>query len=369
MIGKYLASLAAVVLILSLAASTLQFATRSQVLSGKAVQETWQLEFTLDADSTHTYRINDALKKAFEENFTFVAEGPVRVKSAAVKITPKDVSWTENRQTITAPGADLTAHVQWETPSDSANGARGRIYISLQEIPGLAGKLTFHSGGYQKDDQGRYVLREVTTYRTPFLLSLARFVFAFAVGLPFGIVLHSIYWAFVLKKEKRVRLASLSPQGAQLPRTFYPNPIAEWTMWTIFFGIAGCVGGLIAAITAPDGFISSAMVWVIYIALGVGAAVGLLTAYFTGRTVLTVRVDESAISYARGRGDLQWLSANWSDVLQLTQKSRTFRGVTRRWLELKFKDGRKKLKIVQTIEGYPALRDFVLGVFKQARVY
>ena len=365
MLAKYVASLAAVVILVSLVASTWQFAMRSQVLSGKAIEEAWQLEFTLDADSTHTYRINGPLQQALEQGITFVAEGPVRVTSANFNITPKDVSWTENRQTITSPGAALSAHVYWETPADSANGARGLIHIRFANIQGLTYSLSFRSGGYQKDDQGRFVLREVTTYRTPFLLSLARFVFALAVGLPFGIALHSIYWAFVLRKEKRARLAALSPQGAQSPRTFYPNPIAEWAMWTLFFGIGGCVGSLIAGLTVSDGFMSSAMAWVIYIALGVAAAVGLLTAYFTGRGVLTVRVDENSISYARGRGDVQWLSANWSDVLQLTQKSRTVRGVTRRWLEIQFKDGRKKLKIVQTIEGYPALRDFLLGAFKQ----
>ena len=45
------------------------------------------------------------------------------------------------------------------------------------------------------------------------------------------------------------------------------------------------------------------------------------------------------------------------------QKSRTYRGNTTYWIELEFNDKRKKLKIEQTIEGYPALRDILMSVF------
>ena len=54
MIPKYLATLALTVFFVTFAASLPQFATRSQVLAGKAVDETLQLEFTIDADSSHT---------------------------------------------------------------------------------------------------------------------------------------------------------------------------------------------------------------------------------------------------------------------------------------------------------------------------
>ena len=54
MISKYLATLAVAVFLVTIGASSLQFATRSQVLGGKAVDETLRLEFTIDADSSHT---------------------------------------------------------------------------------------------------------------------------------------------------------------------------------------------------------------------------------------------------------------------------------------------------------------------------
>jgi hypothetical protein len=366
MIPKYLATLAAVVFLVSAGASTLQFATRSQVLSGKAVDETWPLEFTIDADSSHTYEITPRLKQFLQESVTLATEGPVRVTSSSIDITPKDVSWTEGRTHITSTGAALVAHAKWDTPPDSPNGAHGIVYIRFPEIPGLAGKtVSFHSGGYQKDDQGRYVLREVTTYRTPFSLSFARFAFALTAGLPFGILLHSILWAFILRNEKKSRLAALPPQGSELPRTFYPNPIAEWILWTLLFGIGAFVASMLAGFSVLDGFLGSSMAWAICIVLAIGAGIALPCAYFTGKSLLTLRVDPTGISYARGRGDLQWLTAAWGEILMLSEKSRTYRGNTTYWLELEFKDmSRKKLKLTESIEGYPALRALLLQIFK-----
>jgi len=364
MIPKYLATLALAVSLVTFAASSLQFATRSQVLAGKAVDETLQIEFTIDADSRHTYKTSPRIKQFLEDHISFYTEGPARVVSAKVEITPKDVSWTENHSTITSTGAAMAARLQWDTPSDSANGTHGYIYVKFPEIPGLEGKApTFHSGGYQKDDKDRYVIREVTTYRDAFLLSFARFVFALAAGVPIGVLLHTIFWVFVLKGEKRSRVAEFPPQGSGLPRTFYPDPIAEWTIWLIVFGIGAFPASLLATFTACDGFMSSTFIWVIYIIMASTAAIALLVAYFTGKSLLTVRVDTHGISYARGRGDLQWLNAAWSDILLFRQKSRTYRGSTSYWIELEFNDKRKKLKIAQSLQGYPALRDILRSVF------
>ena len=68
----------------------------------------------------------------------------------------------------------------------------------------------------------------------------------------------------------------------------------------------------------------------------------------------------------RGRGDLQWLNAAWSDIRLFTQKSRTYRGSTTYWIELEFNDNRKKLKIGQSVEGYATLRDIMRGVFTRS---
>jgi hypothetical protein len=108
---------------------------------------------------------------------------------------------------------------------------------------------------------------------------------------------------------------------------------------------------------------SSTFIWVIYIMMAITAAIALLVAYFTGRSLLTVRVDTQGLSYARGRGDLQWLNAAWTDIVLFREKSRTYRGTTTHWIELEFNDQRKKLKISQSLGGYPVLRDLLRSVF------
>ena len=46
-----------------------------------------------------------------------------------------------------------------------------------------------------------------------------------------------------------------------------------------------------------------------------------------------------------------------------TVRNLSLRGTTSYWIELEFNDQRKKLKIAQSIEGYPALRDILVSVF------
>src|SRR5579862_5605922 len=125
MIPKYIATLALTVSLVTFAASSLQFATRSHVLAGRTEDEAAQIEFTVDADSDHTYKIDPTIKQFLEDHISFYAESPARVVSTKVIITPKNVSWTENRTTITSTGAAMSVRLQWDTPADSANGAHG----------------------------------------------------------------------------------------------------------------------------------------------------------------------------------------------------------------------------------------------------
>ena len=221
----------------------------------------------------------------------------------------------------------MTVQLQWETPNDAANGAHSNIYMNFPKTPKFEGKMpTIHSGGYQRDDQDRFVIREVTTYRSPTQLSLARFLFALVAGLPLGISLHSICWAFVLKREKRIRMAALPILGAVWPQTFYPDPIAEWSIWLIVLGVGSFLPSMFAVLGIIDGFVSSSFVPVIYSVVAIVVALSLIAAYFTGKNVLTVRVDANTLSYARGRGDLQFLTVAWADIAQLAEKSQTSRG-------------------------------------------
>jgi hypothetical protein len=367
MLSKYLATLGILALVLTLAASRLTFATRSQVLRGTPVEDTFNLEFTVDADSSDMYNINPALQKALEKGITFATDGALHVDSSTVELTPKTVSWSSNHTNYTAPGAAMTAQVKWEALQNAPNGAHGLIYLVFPELPGLQSRGgTVRSGSHQMDDQGREVLREATAYQSPFFVSLGRFGMALAAGLPFAVLLHCIFWAFVLKKEKRSRREALPPQTSQLPRTFYPNPIAEWQIWTVFLGIFAVVGCLLAGFCVADGFMSTLMVSFAYGFLSVGLVIGLVAAYFTGKYLLTITVRPDGMSYARGRADLEWQNVSWSDVSSFSEKSRTYRGNTRYWLEFAFKDGRKRLKINQDILDYAALRSLLFSMFKTA---
>lgn len=361
MLTKYLATLVVTVAVVTLIASSLKFATSSQVLSGKALDETMKFEFTIAADSNnHYYIINANMAQFLQTNIAFPTQGPPHVVSANVQVTPKQVSWTEDRTTITAPGAAINVQLEWDTPSGSANGSQGSIFLNLPPIPGLEGKtVTLRSGPYQVDSQGRNVIRQVTTYQSAFLVAVARFDFALSGGLPFGILLHTICWAFVLRGEKRRRLAALEPQGAGLPRTFPPDPIAEWVLWLLVLGLGAFIASMIAGFSIADGFMSTQLQYFVYSTLAIAAVVAILVAYFTGKRVLTVRVEPEGISYARGRGNLQWTSAIWGNIAGVTQKSRNYRGNKTYWIEITFSDGRSKLKITQSITGYAALRDLL----------
>lgn len=359
MIPRYILTLATTVFAVTLVAASMRFATSSHVLSGTGMNEVLRFEFTIDADSKHTYEINADTAQFLQTHIAIHSEGPPRVSAVEVEVTPKQVSWTENRQTITAPGAALTVQLRWDTPSDSANDSRGDIYMTFPEIPGLEGKpINMRSGPYQLDS-GRYVIREVTTYRNTYLLSLGRCMFALSAGLPFGILLHTIAWAFVVKSDRRSRISQLASAGSGLPQMFYPDPAAEWTTWLIVLGVGTLIGGMMAALSVFSGFMSSTFVRVVYIVFGIVTAVAALLTYFTSKRLLTLRVGSEGISYARGRENLQWVSAAWNEVLSLMERSRTYRGRTTRWIEIQFQDNRKKLKVPQSTVGYGDLVNLV----------
>lgn len=365
-ISKYFTTLFIAVVLVTLACSLLPFVTRAQILSGSAVDQTSQFEFIIDAGSGSTYRVSSRTKRFLESHVQFCTDGVVRVVSSKVEITPKKVSWIENRTTIRATGAAMIAQIKWDTPADSANGAQGDVYINFPAIPWLDGHVpTFSTGAYQVDRKGRYVIREVTTYRNAFLLALARFELAFAAGLSFGILFHTVYWVLVLIGKGRSRLGEVSAHGSGLPRTFCPSPMAAfppltgWFVPLLIVGTGALTGCVMTGFPAYQGFVSSTFRTGAYIMLAIFGGVALLVGYLTTKSFVTVRVDAIGISYSRGLSDSRRLSAAWEDIRLFTQKSRIYRGTSIYWIEIEFKDGRRKLKISQSIEGYPALRDIL----------
>ncbi|HEY1500780.1 MAG TPA: hypothetical protein VGF88_14460 [Acidobacteriaceae bacterium] len=361
MISRYLMTLAVMVLVVTCVASYLPFATNSRVLSGKTLDETLHFEFTSDAGNNRYYEIDGDQAQLLQSEIEVRSEGAPRVVAARTEVTPQRVSWSENRTNYTAPGAAMTVQLRWDTAADSANGSRGIIYLSFPQ----GRKFTLRSGAYQKDDAGRYVISEVRTYRSSFQLGLARFAFALAVGLPFGIVLQAIGWAFVLKGEKRSRLQQLLPQSG-LPQTFFPDPIAEWSTWLLILGIVTLTATVVAGIGVFGGFMSSVLATTVYVIVGIGVAIAGLVTYLSRNRLLTIRVGQDGLSYARGRENQQWTNAAWTDILSMTPKSKTYKGNTTHWMEIEFQDNRKKLKIGQSIGNYGSLCNLLLKMKAQS---
>ena len=368
MLLKYLLTLAATVVSATLVVASLEFVSGSKVLSGQALSESLQFEFTIDAGGGQYYAIDADLAQFLQTHVDFTTQGPPHVVAVNVQVTPKQVSWNENPLNPglahTAPGAAMNVQLDWNTPADSVNGSSGSIYLNFPQIPGLEGKkVVLRSGPYQVDSAQRYVIRRVTTYRSASMVAMARFVFALAAGLPFGIFLHTLFLGLrLVSAEKRARLSALPPQGAALPRTFYPDPVAEWFVWLPLLGASAFMGSIFAGFSVANGSMSSRLVHAVYIGLPITAAIALLAAYFTGKTVLTVRVESEGISYARGRKNLQWMSATWSQILGITPKSQTNRGNKRCWIEIMFYD-LDTLKIIdERITDFAGLRDLLASV-------
>ena len=116
MLPRHLGSFLAVLAVICGGLSTLKFATRSCVRAGTEVHETWTNEFTIDArqDSKTHYPVDDAIKSELENGVAFLGTGVVQVRSSAVRITPKTVSWTRNKTSYKAPGGQMIADVRSE---------------------------------------------------------------------------------------------------------------------------------------------------------------------------------------------------------------------------------------------------------------
>jgi hypothetical protein len=365
MVLKYIATLAVTVVAATLAATSLKFVTSSQVLSGNGLNENLQFEFTIQADgSEHYYVIDAAMAQFLQSQIRFVTQGPPHVVATNVQITPKQVSCSTGQFAGTEPCATLNVQLQWDTPTDSANGAHGSIFLDFPQIPEIpATAVTLLSGPNDPVSARRDVVRQVTAYRSASLVALARFVFALTVGLPLGILLHTLCWTFVLRGEKRKRLSALQPQGAGLPRTFYPNPVIEWVAWLTVLGLGAFTGCIILVAGSPitSGFMSSIPMDFLCIDLAITTAMAPLVTYFIGKYVLTVRVEPDGLSYKRGLHNQRWMSAGWSNILRVTQKSRTIKGNKKYWIEIEL-DDRPNLKIEQYIVDYAGLRDLLASM-------
>jgi hypothetical protein len=370
MLFKYLVTLVATVVVATLVVASLDCVTASEVLSGQAVSESLQFAFTIDAGGGQYRAIDADLAQFLATHVSFPTQGPPHVVAAKVQVTPQQVSWNDHfanpLTNMTAPGAAMSVQLEWNTAGDSANGSSGSIYLNFPEIPGLEGKtVTIRSGPNQVDSAGRSVIRQVTTYRSAAMVAMARFILALAIGLPFGIILHTVFLGLPLvSREKRAFLSALPPQDAGLPRTFYPDPGTEWFVWLPILGASAFAGSIFACSCLSNGLITSGLALGVAIGLPITVAIALPSSYLIGKKVLSVRVESEGIAYARGRGNPQWTSAPWDQVAAITPKSNTYRGHTTNWIEIMFYE-LDTIKIIdERITDFAGLRNLLASVAK-----
>jgi len=160
-----------------------------------------------------------------------------------------------------------------------------------------------------------------------------------------GVLLQAAGWHFlVLRRERASRIAALPPQGTGLPRTFHPDPIAEWVEGQrvlIVFAVVAALGAYASTRLMSFDRASGALAL-----MAAGAAAAAAYARWRHVRVLTVRVERHDICLARGRGErLQWESIPRSDIEACSERHPLLGS---RWLELKFKDRWRKLKIKES---------------------
>ena len=366
MLRRYIISLLIVTVLLSAIAGMFSFVSRSHVRGGTIVEETWKNDFTLRKMGNTYYRVDSEIKEALEKGISFVGSGAIRVLSKNVEVSPKQVTWTYHKTNYTAPGGTLVSHVRWEAPSDAADGTTGSIHPEFPEIPGVRGyDFDFHSGNYQRTGD-RWVFREMTVHQGAISLALGRLAFGLCVGLPAAFLVHSGWWLFILRRERRARLAALAADsGETLPRTFHPDPVAEWSVWSILVLVFGAIGTVMAGICISTGFVSGIFAWALLGIVGFGVLIGLLAAWAVRRTVVTLKIDADSISVAKGRGEPKWITAAWGDLKDAACKSRTYQGNRTEWVEVVFPDGKKRKFYENYLPDYAIIRTAVLTLYER----
>ncbi len=366
MLRRYFISLLIVTVIMSAIASMFSFVTRSQVRGGTTVEEMWTNDFTLRGIGRQYYRVDSDIIEDLEKGVSFASSGAIRMLSTKVEVSSKQVTWTSNKTKYTAPGGTLVSHVRWEALADAADGAAGTIHVEFPKIRGVPGyDVEFHSGSYQKEGD-EWIFREVTVHQGAISLALGRLVFGLCLGLPVAFLVHSGWWLFCLRREKRSLLAALAPTGSEtLPRTFHPDPVAEWNVWCIMMLIFGGIGTLISGIGISGGFVSSVIAWVILIIVGFGVLIGLLVAWLVRRSVVLLRIDADSLSVAQGRGEPKWITASWGDLKGAVCKSRTYKGNRTEWVEVIFPDGKKRKFYENYLPEYSVVRAVVLALYER----
>jgi len=365
MLLKYFGSLAVAVFFATYAICFMPFVSQAAVIAGTIQQEHLKFGLAFKAGSTY-YTVDAGQAQFLSEHMGLLAVGSAHVVAANVNVTPATVSVISAKGYRSVPGATMTADLTWDTPADSSERAEGRISLDFPEVPGLEGaKPLLSYGEHTVDRAGHVVIREETAYREPLQLSLGRIFLALSLGLPMAMLLHAVGWyLLVLRRERQSRIAALPKQGPTgiLPRSFFPDPIAEWRTGLLVLAVFAFLATLFAY--GSTGVVNCAYTEFAYILVAASIPVAAAVADYTGATVLNLRVELRGISIASGRKRLRWQVIPWDNVTEFREKARRRRS----WVELTFKGQWKKLRITdRTILDYTNLCNCVKQCWRRSQ--
>jgi hypothetical protein len=349
---RYLLSLLALLVASTLATQFFPFVTHSHVLAGVLVEETFSGQAVAFVSEEKFLGVQARLPSILQENTSFAGTGAVQIITGKLELP--NPAFTRNRKASNYATPAL-AHVQWMARPE---GTKGTVETHSGPIESTYGFPAWFEG----PRGGPGSLRQVTVHGSNTALAGGRLLFGLAVVLPIVFTLHTPWWMFFLRREKRTRLpALLPPDPPTLPITFHPSPVHEWQGYTFLLLVFSIIN-LFVLFVVRHGIEIGAMPPTLGVQI-VGLLLSLGIFWMLRRGVVTLKLDEQSLSYARGRRPLQWTTNHWADLRAIQVRTVMHKGIKHEWLEIEFAKGQKYPIYHKTILNYPLVRDTLLAMF------
>lgn len=354
LLRKYLLSLLVPLAVLSVIAAFLPFATRAHVTAGTTVDDTIPGDAIAYLSTDKFPAVKDRLASILQENITFTGTGAVQVLSGRLEIPDPPFFDRDEKHSHYAHPA--SAHVQWTVPAGTAAGAQGAIETHSGPIESKYGFLASFN------PPGPLPLRKITVHGSALAAFGARLSFGCAVVLPLVFTLHTLWWFFFLRRERRARIAAQTlREPVALPITFHSEPVFEWRTYTIMLLLFSFVSLFVLFVYRHPIEVGLAPPSVGILGFGLVIATGLF--WLVRRNAVSLTLDPTHLAYARGRNPNDWLTAPWAELRGVHLRTVVEKGIKHEWVEIEFPDGKKGPIYHRTVVNYPLVRDTLLAVF------
>jgi len=354
LLRKYLLSLLAPLAVLSVVAAFLPFATRAHVIAGTTVDDLIPGDAIAFVSPDKYPSVQERLASILQENTIFTGTGAVQVLSGRLEIPNPPFFDCDQKHSNYTHAA--WAHVQWTVPAGTAAGAQGAIETHSGNIESKYGFFASFN------NPSPLPLRKIAVHGSTLAAFGARLYFGCAVVLPLVFTVHTLWWFFFLRRERRARItAQTLREPIALPITFHPEPVFEWRTYTIMMLLFSFVSLFVlfiyrhpieVGLTPPSVGI-----------LGVGLVIATGMFWLVRRNAVSLTLDLTHLGYARGRNPKDWLTAPWTELRGVHLRTVVEKGIKHEWVEIEFPDGKKGPIYHRTVVNYPLVRDTLRAVF------